>query len=728
MNNIFGNVRFGEHGYDVYEINPPSVVINLVGITPSLTSIVNPNPVVIGFDSTIGNLLYTINPPALATIPIDIPIPTVRYTVNPGPTNIDFSIGTPNLTGFVTYISAPTQTINLTINDNLSNVTITPPAVGMTFTVPSGQLFHAMDYEVQWEQGGPGFVLNDLLYARMQDYDKDGNIVGMYDVKARVTSNSVEGFNDLELIEGATSWQALEKNRDGIEFVRIGNTTNTSRQGSVIITADGIAPDAVDLPPYIDVKDGVDSFDGFFYGLPKVRLGKLDGITDPDFGALEGYGLYGQNVYLKGTMRISNPEDIPLSGISGTLDDIVDGAVYGKVATTAISGGLILLTETIGDLDDIDDGTSYGKILKTGISAGRILLTETVGDLDDVGDGANYGRILKTDISAGHILLSATVEDATYKKYTNTEKTKLSGIATGATVGADWSTNLSNIPSTLQTPSSAGLFLGTSNMGYYNGTTWKTYMDNSGNFYLSGATGGLTWNAAGDALTIKNGSFSTSVFGSSVGVHIETGGIGVVGGSGDVATVISPNSILLDAGAAYTSGAITMAGASMFISSALIVNSNLTVNGSYGLDATDIPNLAASKITSGTFADARIASAATWNALVTFPGFGTSHLTAAYGDHSHTFASLTSKPTTLSGYGITDGVTTSDILPIAQGGTGRSSHTGGRVIVSNVGGTELGVSTVTSTQLNALGSGVTVVKVVDGEDWHFTNGVLTLID
>src|SRR5664279_3346567 len=29
-------------------------------------------------------------------------------------------------------------------------------------------------------------------------------------------------------------------------------------------------------------------------------------------------------------------------------------------------------------------------------------------------------------------------------------------------------------------------------------------------------------------------------------------------------------------------------------------------------------------------------NSATWNALVTFPGFGTTHTTAAYGDHAHT--------------------------------------------------------------------------------------------
>ena len=52
------------------------------------------------------------------------------------------------------------------------------------------------------------------------------------------------------------------------------------------------------------------------------------------------------------------------------------------------------------------------------------------------------------------------------------------------------------------TPSAAGLYLGSNNLGYYNGG-WKAYMDSSGNFLLSGnGDDGLTWN--GSTLRIGN--------------------------------------------------------------------------------------------------------------------------------------------------------------------------------------------------------------------------------
>ncbi|BDQ03483.1 hypothetical protein [Ignavibacterium sp.] len=78
--------------------------------------------------------------------------------------------------------------------------------------------------------------------------------------------------------------------------VRIGNTSNTSRQGSVYLTSDD------SNAPYIDIADGVNSWSAWSSANKiKVRIGKLTGITDTFFGALSGYGLYAKsNAYLRG--------------------------------------------------------------------------------------------------------------------------------------------------------------------------------------------------------------------------------------------------------------------------------------------------------------------------------------------------------------------------------------------------------------------------------------------
>jgi len=68
-------------------------------------------------------------------------------------------------------------------------------------------------------------------------------------------------------------------------------------------------------------------------------------------------------------------------------------------------------------------------------------------------------------------------------------------------------------------PSGAGLYLGADYMGFYNGAAWKTYMDSSGNFYLTGVSdNALAWNGTIlsliGSLTIQSG----------VAITIEQGG------------------------------------------------------------------------------------------------------------------------------------------------------------------------------------------------------------
>jgi hypothetical protein len=96
----------------------------------------------------------------------------------------------------------------------------------------------------------------------------------------------------------------------GFDYVRIGNTTNTSRQGAVYISASDSGA------PFIDIVDGVSGATPAdvvtaWGGSTKnrARFGKLSGITDPFFGTLTGYGVwagrgYFSNVNIKGSLVI----------------------------------------------------------------------------------------------------------------------------------------------------------------------------------------------------------------------------------------------------------------------------------------------------------------------------------------------------------------------------------------------------------------------------------------
>ena len=68
-------------------------------------------------------------------------------------------------------------------------------------------------------------------------------------------------------------------------------------------------------------------------------------------------------------------------------------------------------------------------------------------------------------------------------------------------------------PSSLATfvapPEGAGIFIDDTHLGFYNSPDWKTYMDNTGNFYLGGENGPLQWVSADSMLLIGDWRFDT---------------------------------------------------------------------------------------------------------------------------------------------------------------------------------------------------------------------------
>ncbi|HQI42381.1 MAG TPA: hypothetical protein PK665_14905, partial [Ignavibacteriaceae bacterium] len=145
------------------------------------------------------------------------------------------------------------------------------------------------DYSLTFEDpeghGYMPFADNDIIL--MQRIDLNGTSVIRYLV-GRVLSHS---GNTIEfLIQNGS-----DTPQKGDVFVRIGNSSSTSRQGAVYLTSDDTAS------PYIDIYDGVTSYSNWATSaVRKVRLGKLDGLSDSNFGSLSGYGLYTTNAYLKG--------------------------------------------------------------------------------------------------------------------------------------------------------------------------------------------------------------------------------------------------------------------------------------------------------------------------------------------------------------------------------------------------------------------------------------------
>ena len=106
----------------------------------------------------------------------------------------------------------------------------------------------------------------------------------------------------------------------GDECVLMGNTENKLRQNLISISA------TEDGQPRIDILDGVKAKN--FNGCLRCRFGNLDGIKDSSFPAdkqPKGNGLYGDNVYLKGTFILMTGEDIL------TRFEITEGKIHSAV-------------------------------------------------------------------------------------------------------------------------------------------------------------------------------------------------------------------------------------------------------------------------------------------------------------------------------------------------------------------------------------------------------------
>ena len=142
-------------------------------------------------------------------------------------------------------------------------------------------------------EGDMMFVTDDLV--RCQTFAKTG--ARYYWVRITSVSGQYIFINKTEF---TSSVPAI-----GDDLIQFGNKTNTARQGVLYLTA------SEDGKPRFAVLNGVNSTD--LTGKTKVILGCLDGITDTAFSAdsqPSGYGLYSENVFLKGIFVLKSGKKV----------------------------------------------------------------------------------------------------------------------------------------------------------------------------------------------------------------------------------------------------------------------------------------------------------------------------------------------------------------------------------------------------------------------------------
>lgn len=136
-------------------------------------------------------------------------------------------------------------------------------------------------------------------------------------------------------------------------------------------------------------------------------------------------------------------------------------------------------------------------------NTGHFYLTGSSGNNFLAWDGSNLQVQGTINIQGGNAATTASLNSATASLLSTINTTSQSLSASLApNIFTDSNGQVQRPPSVL-VGSSQGLFLGSTNLGYYSGSSWQTYMANNGNFYLGGNAGALQWNAATNQLTIS---------------------------------------------------------------------------------------------------------------------------------------------------------------------------------------------------------------------------------
>ena len=189
---------------------------------------------------------------------------------------------------------------------------------------------------------------------------------------------------------------------------------------------------------------------------------------------------------------------------------VIRQAAFGEGLPAIAANEIILAVTTSDPLAGTNNYVAYVRQANSAMFEGAYVRNATITDAKISGT-LSANRI--TTLNGGVVItdkglsLSAVTDTATGAASTASSAASAASMAqstaNAAALTAAWG-SVSSIPVRFKdTPVGAGLSITPTNMGYYNGSAWKTYMDSTGAFYLSGssADNSLTWN--GTTLTVR---------------------------------------------------------------------------------------------------------------------------------------------------------------------------------------------------------------------------------
>jgi hypothetical protein len=218
---------------------------------------------------------------------------------------------------------------------------------------------------------------NDLLYAYQTDFDVNGNFVLKHEVHAQIVSFDAKGKPIVSVSSGA---QYLTTSTLGMRFVRIGNTTDATRQAGII--NDSLSSAA----PRIILYDGLDASNKLFTAaITKTLIGNLDGhygYSSRTYGFAAGpYSAGHITVDATNGIRIRNSTtDLAKWDASGNIT--IGEVASGKSNIYITSGALRVRNNTTDVIELAATGNAYFKGMIELSGSGGVKIT-------NAGVGAN---------------------------------------------------------------------------------------------------------------------------------------------------------------------------------------------------------------------------------------------------------------------------------------------------------------------------------------------------
>lgn len=181
-------------------------------------------------------------------------------------------------------------------------------------------------------EDNPQFVAGDLV--RCAQWDSETNSYVGYWVKVVAVPTDADGYKCLNLM--ASQFPEGVEPQVGDQLVQFGNTSDTSRQGLIIISVENGQPN-------VTAYDGIDAIDVNLLDKMCARLGDLNGIVK-DGKTLTGYGLWTNNLYLSSKK------------VSDTFTEIADGISQAQTDASQALAGVTTANQNIVDINKRLDG------------------------------------------------------------------------------------------------------------------------------------------------------------------------------------------------------------------------------------------------------------------------------------------------------------------------------------------------------------------------------------